>query len=151
MKKIVISPYSRALRNGKNNPKNYPWWGEVVALLKEQGCKVIQVGTKGEGPIPGVDDVLLNLPLKELKELLEECDTWASVDNFFQHFAYLHGKPGVVIFGQGNPLIFGHPQNKNLLKDPKYLREKQFDIWEAIAFNQDAFVDPATVVKALLS
>lgn len=150
MKKIIISPYSRALRNGKNNPKNYPWWNEVVALLKEKGGRVIQVGTKGEKPLEGVETVEFNLPLKELRDMLDECDTWASVDNFFQHLAFLHGKPGVVVFGQSNPLIFGHPQNKNLLKDPKYLREKQFDIWESCQYLNEAFVSPDIVVAALL-
>ena len=63
---IIISPYSRKLRNGKTNPKNFPHWEKLVKLLKEDGHTIIQVGVKGEKELQGVDEVKFNLPLKEL-------------------------------------------------------------------------------------
>ena len=42
------------------------------------------------------------------------------------------------------------PTNKNLLKDRKYLRPLQFDIWEAAKVIDEAFVDAQTVVEAVL-
>jgi len=32
---ILISPYSKKLTNGKVNPKNYPYWKEVIAGINE--------------------------------------------------------------------------------------------------------------------
>lgn len=147
--KILISPYSRALRNGNNNPKNYPYWDVVVSELVALGHEVIQIGVGKEAKIDGVTDTFFNRPLKELKKKLEECDLFIGVDNFFQHFCHLHGKRGIVIFSLSNPKIFGHPENTNLLKNEKYLRPKQFDIWETAEYNLDAYVDPSTVVDAV--
>ncbi len=31
--KIVIFCEAQKLRNGKENPKNYPWWVELISLL----------------------------------------------------------------------------------------------------------------------
>lgn len=42
---IIISPYSKALRNGKTNAKNYPYWKELIELIKEP---IVQVGIDGE-------------------------------------------------------------------------------------------------------
>jgi len=93
MSKVIISPYSRVLRNGKPNPKNYPYWLELIKLLREKNMYVIQVGVKGEDELLGVDETQFSLPLKDLTSLLKECDHWISVDNFFQHMAYAHDKP----------------------------------------------------------
>jgi hypothetical protein len=59
------------------------------------------------------------------------------------------GKPGIVLWGQSDPLIFGHPENNNLLKDRKYLREKQFWWWEQCDYNAEAFVRPEEIIKHL--
>lgn len=150
MLKIVISPYSRKMRNGTINPKDYPHWQAVIDALVLEGAQVTQVGTKDEVLFNGITNFKFGLPLKELSKMIAEYDVWCSVDNFFQHLAHLQKKPGVVIFGQSDPLIFGHSENKNLLKDRKYLREKPFDIWEACPANDDAFVSPDKVVAAIL-
>jgi hypothetical protein len=45
--KIIIHPWSRKLRNGNKNPKDYPYWKELVKeLVKEH--ELIQVGEEGE-------------------------------------------------------------------------------------------------------
>ena len=141
---IIISPYSKFMRNGAKHPKNYPFWVEVLSRIKEP---VIQVGVDGETQI--TQDFRKNLPLSQLSELVKECKTWMSCDSFFQHFCWDLGKPGVVVFGQSDPNIFGHPENINLLKDRSYLREKQFWIWEQAEYNEDAFVSPDVVIEAL--
>jgi ADP-heptose:LPS heptosyltransferase len=137
------------MRNGVANAKNYPWWKEVIAKLREKGCHVTQVGVAGETAFD-VDEVVNGAKLKVLEKMLTECDTWGSVDNFFQHLAHLQRKPGVVVFGRSNPDIFGHSENKNLLKDRSNLREKQFDIWETCIASDDVFVSPDVVVDALM-
>jgi len=134
------------MRNGQKHPKNYPYWQEVLSKIQEP---VIQVGVEGETQL--VPDFRKNLPLSELAVLVKECKTWMSCDSFFQHFCWDLNKPGIVIFSQSDPNIFGHVENINLLKDRKYLREKQFWIWEQAEYNQDAFVDPGIVLLALKS
>ena len=149
MSKIVISPYSRQLRNGKPNPKNYPYWPALVRSLREKGMYVIQVGVQGEKQIDGVDETKFSLPLKDLIALMKECDTWISIDNFFQHLAYANDIPGYVIFGQSDPNIFGHKENINILKDRSYLRPLQFDIWERQEVNNESFVEPEVIIDRI--
>lgn len=148
---ILIFPYARALRNGLNNPKNYPWWPELIEKLQkniEIPGPIIQLGTKEEKQL--VSNFYTDVPLEKLGELVDTCDTWISVDSFGQHFCWDRGKPGIVLWGQSDPLIFGHPENINLLKDRKYLRDKQFWLWEQCNYKEEAFVDTDTVVEAVL-
>ena len=141
---IIISPYSKQMRNGKAHPKNYPWWSDVLARVDED---IIQIGIDGEEPL--TPDFRKNLEFSELAKLAQQCKTWMSCDSFFQHFCWDLKKPGIVLWGQSDPIIFGHPENLNLLKDRKYLRDKQFWLWEQATFNEDAFVKPDVVIKAL--
>lgn len=153
MKTVIISPYSKPLRppqDKQTNPKNYPYWKEVIAALRAQGIRTIQVGAGGEKPI-GADEIKLGLSFSDLKKLLEASSTWASVDNFFNHFATYHKKRGVAIFGRSDPNIFGYSENINLLRDRACLREKQFWMWEQDTFRADVFVGPEIVVNAIQS
>lgn len=141
---IVISPFAKKLNNGKNNPKNYPYWKELISLINEP---IVQVGVTGEEQL--VDQFYQNLSLSELKDLVLQCRTWISVDSFFQHFCWDIGKYGIVIWGQSDPNIFGHPENINLLKDRSYLLEKQFYMWDMITYRHDCFVEPKEIIKHL--
>ena len=141
---ILIAPYSKPLRTGGNNPKNYPYWKELISQIQEE---IIQIGTDEEEQL--VPEFRKNLPLGDLRYLIGECRTWISVDSFFQHLAWDCGKKGIVLWGQSDPNIFGHPENINLLKDRSYLREKQFWWWEQCNYREEAFVKPAEVLKYL--
>jgi len=141
---IIIAPYAQKLRNGQNNPKNYPWWPELISMINEP---IVQVGIEGETQL--VDNFRKNLSIEDLTKLILECRTWISVDSFFQHLAWDISKPGIVLWGQSDPLIFGHPENTNLLKDRKYLREKQFWMWEQCDYNDEAFVKLEEIIKHL--
>lgn len=141
---IVISPYSRPLSNGKNNPKNYPFWEELISMIKEP---IVQIGVEGEKQL--VEDFRKGLPISQLKELLRECRTWISCDSFFQHLGWIEGKKGIVLWSVSDPLIYGHPENINLLKDRKYLAENQFLWWESYDHNKETFVPAREVFKCL--
>lgn len=141
---IIIHPFARKMRNDKPHPKDYPYWKELIEQIDED---IIQVGVEGEEQL--VKDFRKNRTLYELAALVTQCKTWISVDSFFQHFCWDLHKPGIVIFGQSDPNIFGHPENINLLKNRKYLREKQFWLWEQAEFNKDAFVEPKIVIESL--
>lgn len=140
---IVIFPHARGMRNDKKHPKNFPYWAELIQLLEQDGHDIIQVGIEGELQL--VSTFHKNLSLSELGELIKSCDTWIGIDSFGQHFCWDLGKKGIAIFGQSDPLIFGHSENINILKDRKYLREKQFWLWEQAEANDDAFVSAQEV------
>ena len=141
---IIISPYSKALLSGKQNPKNYPYWKELIEMIDEP---IIQVGIEGEKQL--VPDFRKNLPITELRKLIQECRTWISCDSFFQHLGWDEGKKGIVLWGVSDPLIYGHPENINLLEDRKHLAENQFLWWEFVDHRNERFVKPKEVIKYL--
>uniref|UniRef100_A0A6M3IJQ4 Glycosyltransferase n=1 Tax=viral metagenome TaxID=1070528 RepID=A0A6M3IJQ4_9ZZZZ len=152
-KTILLFPFSRPLRSGGFNPKNPPvsYWLEIVKGLKEKGYYIIQMGIDGEVKLEGIDEYKFNLPLKEIEKLMIQSYNWISIDSFAPHLAYLINKPGIVIFSQSDPLIFGHTTNTNLLKDRSYLREgvQQFWWWEQCNYKYDAFIEPSKVLEVI--
>lgn len=139
--KILISPYSAKLRSGQTNPKNYPYWPKLVDLLNRDGYEVVQIGVSSEDRIEGVGEFIQGWPFDKLHQLVNDCAAWISVDNFFPHFAHCERlKPGIVLWGQSDPKIFGYPENNNLLRSREYLRQFQYDWWDAAVYRADAFV-----------
>ena len=128
---IIISPYAKKLHNGKVNPKNYPYWKELIKLIDQP---IIQIGIDGEEQL--VPDFRKNLSLDELGNLVDECKTWVSCDSFFQHFCWDRKKYGIVLWSVSDPNIFGHPENPN-----------QFLWWDFTEYDATKFVLPEEVVK----
>lgn len=149
MKNIIISPYSKPLRNGKENPKNYPYWSEVVTALVADGYSVSQLQFKDEKVVESCKSVINYTSLRVIETLVDTYDFFVSIDNFLPHLAHVRKKYGVVIWGKSDPLLFGYPENTNLLKDRNFLRKRQFDIWEAEEFDPSVFVDSQIVVEAI--
>lgn len=141
---VLISPWSKKLLNGNLSPKcpKTEWWKELISLIE---YPIIQIGVDGEKQL--VDDFRKNLSLSSLKQLVLNCHTWIAVDSFFQHFCWELKKPGIVIFGQSNPKIFGHSENINLLKDEKYLMHNQFLFWDLVSYRDEVFIEPKEVIK----
>lgn len=142
---ILIAPFAKKLRNGGNNPKNFPFWKEVLNGLN--GQKVVQVGIEGEEQLTA--DFRKDIRLSEVAKLVSECTTWVSVDNYLPHLAHHIRKPGIVLFGQSDPEIYGYKENINLLKSRSYLRPDQFLIWEQCEYKTEAFVDPQIVLNSI--
>lgn len=148
--KVCIAPYAARMPNDLPNPKNPPWWAELVAMLNAEGHEVIQLGVKGEPRIDGVGQCIQNFPLDKLINVIRDCDMWISVDSWLPHFcATMRLQSGIVIWAQSNPKIWGYKHNVNLLRDKAYLREYQYAHWWDCPYNADAFVTPATVMDAL--
>jgi ADP-heptose:LPS heptosyltransferase len=141
---IIIAPHAQKLRTGKENPKNYPYWPELIKLINEP---IVQVGVVGEKQL--VEDFRTNLPISELRKLIQECRTWIGVDSFFQHLGWDEGKKGIVLWGPSDPLIFGHPENINLLKNRSHLVPNQFLWWEQTEHQSERFVAPEEVIQYL--
>lgn len=151
MKRVLISPFAQNLRNGAENPKNYPYWDELLALINKEQIKITQIGSSKDKQLPFVNSFLVNEKFLNIKNLIKEHDTWISVDSFIQHLNhYYDKKPGIVIWSQSDPKIFGYDENVNILKHRKYLREKQFWLWEQCQYNKEAYVNPTVVHTALL-
>jgi len=142
---ILIAPYAQKLVNGERNPKNYPFWQEVIAGITEP---IIQVGVEGEQQL--VPDFQKNLKIKDLRALIKECRIWISCDSFLQHLAWDEGKRGIVLWSVSDPLIYGHDENINLLKDRANLAENQFLWWDSVAYDSKKFVEATEVLKHLL-
>jgi ADP-heptose:LPS heptosyltransferase len=142
---IVIQPFSRPLNNGKQNPKNYPYWQELIQFINEP---IVQIGLNSEQQL--TEDFRKNLSISELKSLIHECRTWIGIDSFFQHLCWVEGKQGIVLWSVSDPLIFGHPENINLLKDRNNLAANQFLWWEAIEHNPDNFVKPEEILPHII-
>lgn len=141
---IIIAPYSKALMSGKPNPKNYPFWEQLIPMI---GDDIIQIGIAGEKQL--VPDFRKDLPVQQLRELLRQCDTWISCDSFFQHLGWDEGKRGIVLWSVSDPQIFGHPENVNLLKSRDCLAENQFLWWEFVEHDPSKFVQPKDVARHL--
>ena len=143
---IIIHPYAKALMNGKQNPKNYAYWKELIYLI-DKSIHIVQVGVDGEEQL--VPDFRMNLPISELRQLIKDCHTWIAVDSFFQHLAWSEGKKGIVLWSVSDPIIFGHEENINLLKSREYLAKNQFLWWDLTEYNKEAFTEPKEVIKFL--
>ena len=141
---IIIHPFAKPLRNGKTNPKNYPNWKQLISMINEP---IIQIGVEGEEQL--VYDFRKNLPIPELRKLIQECRIWIGVDSFFQHLAWDEEKSGIVLWSVSDPLIFGHPENTNLLENRDNLSKNQFLWWEATEHNPSYFVKPEIVKNYL--
>lgn len=143
---ILIHPYAKPLLNGKENPKNYPYWDELVQELQKT-MHIVQIGVEGEKQL--VSDFRKNLSILELRHLIDECRTWIGIDSFFQHLAWDCQKPGIVLWSVSDPLIFGHKENVNLLKNRVYLAKNQFLWWDFTEHNSQSFVEPEVVIQYL--
>lgn len=142
---IVISPYAKKLSNGKRNPKDYPYWEKLIGMIDEP---IVQVGIAGETQL--CSDFRQNLPIQDLKKLIKECRIWIGCDSFFQHLAWYEGKRGIVLWSVSDPLIFGHQENINLLKDRSFLAPNQFLWWENYEYDESKFVPPEDVLNYLV-
>jgi len=141
---IIIHPFAKPLRNNKINPKNYPYWKQLISMINEP---IIQIGVEGEEQL--VYDFRKNLPIPELRKLIQECRIWIGVDSFFQHLAWDEEKSGIVLWSVSDPLIFGHPENTNLLENRDNLSKNQFLWWEATEHSPSSFVKPEIVKNYL--
>jgi len=149
MSTIILAPYPAKLFSGSRNPKEYPWWPEVVRQLLILGHRIVQIGVAGEQRIEGVSEFILPR-LDEITDIINNADTWLTVDSFLPHYCHTYNlKSGVVIWSLSDPAIWGHKENINLLKSRTYLRSLQFKDWMSEAYNPDAFVSPEEVVAAV--
>lgn len=147
--KILIHPFSRKLRNGRENPKNYPFWGDLISMLRARGDTITQIGNEQDKRL--VPDFTGVISYDKMEELVKQCDVWIGCDSFLQHLGWFLGKRGIVLWSKSDPWIFGHPENVNLFVSRTKFRNKQFDMWEEEPYDHSAFVAPERVIDAVAS
>lgn len=133
MKTILIARGVRPLRNGKRSAKDYPYWDELITLLKDT-YEVQEIK---------------EMPLDELEVFLKSAASVICCDSFCQHFCWSIGKQAIVLWGKSDPEIFGHPEHINLLKSRANLRLDPFRWWEDVNYDASVFVSPGVIIKAL--
>lgn len=145
---ILFAPFAerQPWLNGSLNPKSYPWAKELAQLLSKED-HVIQVG--GENDEQVCEDFRKNLGFREVGKLIHESRTGVCVDSFLSHYYWYLDRRALVIFSVSDPVIYGHETNLNVLKDRKYLRENQWDLYYANQVNHEAFLSPSEVLTAL--
>ena len=162
---ILLHLEAKPLRTGAVNPKNYPYRQELIEqLIKEYPPRRYfklkeyddYLQTTGHSGVFGeaIIEIDTSIPLKRSIELIQEANKVICIDSYLQHLCWSVGKQAIVLWGQSDPKIFGHKENINLLKDRKYLRKQQHDIWEQTEFNQtvnnpDAFVEPDKIMEVV--
>jgi hypothetical protein len=151
---VLFSPFSQKLRNGNQNPKNFPYWQELITMLRQSGKidEIWQVGVGNEYRFEGTTQKFFDKSLKEVAGLADKASVWLSVENFMPHLCNSYGvkTQGIVIFSKSDPAHYGYPQNINLLKDKKYLRSDQFYIWEQCDYQEEAFVSAKVVYDEIV-
>jgi hypothetical protein len=142
MSDILIAPYSTRLKSGLVNPKSYPYWNKLVDLLVRDGYRITQIGVTGEEKIEGVLRHVLNASFSQIRALVLEHECFITIDSFLPHLVHAEklGKRGIVLFGPSDPLVFGYPENTNLLRGRDYLRPHQFQTWNEIDYDPQRFV-----------
>lgn len=143
---ILFAPFAekQPWLNGFPSPKDYPHARKLAEELRDD---LVQVG--GDQDEQLVPDFRKNLPFEQLGELIKKSKTAICVDSYLQHCYWYHDKPAIVLWGISDPLIFGHSIHMNLLKDRKYLRPNQWDLYYSNQINPEAFVPPEEVIKLL--
>src|ERR1041385_3528364 len=144
---ILYAPFAARAHslNGNPSPKNYPYAKELARLL-EKDHELIQVGGGNDEQV--AKEFRRNPSFDEVCQLIQGSDTGICVDSFLQHAFWFLDRRAIVLFGVSDPLIFGHPENLNLLRDRKFLRPNQFDLYYTNNYKPEAFVSPEDVVSA---
>lgn len=148
-KNLFLSPHAASI--GRQNPKDYPFFAEVLDGL-QNAFHVVQLGREGEEIVPHVNEVCFDLPLGHLvRRLKAEAALVVSVDNAIQHLCWRYKIPCLCIFSKSDPKIFGHKENTNLLKDRKHLSRTQFNVWLSQDVDMDSFIDAPKIVAQILT
>jgi ADP-heptose:LPS heptosyltransferase len=112
---VLIAPYSAKSISGKQSVYK-DWdddrWREVISNIQQQGYKVYQLGTIDETRL-GADEFISD-NITKIISLVKYCYTFIGVDTWIGHAGAALNKPGIVLFGGTDPLLFGHDTNHNI-------------------------------------
>jgi ADP-heptose:LPS heptosyltransferase len=119
---------AKELLSGYKNPvimhiksrtsKNQEWplrnWDELVRSMPE--CSFIQLGWGDEDKVEQAVDLRGKTSFRESFALIKYAKGFVGINSALSHVTNAFDIPGVVLFGPGPPIIWGHPNNINLYK-----------------------------------
>ena len=98
---------------------NHMWpaekWEELVRRMNS--VTFIQIGYHKEARIEGAVDFRGKTSIRQAMALIKYCRSFAGVDSFFGHVTNAFDIPGVILFGDSSPIIWGHANNINISKN----------------------------------
>lgn len=111
---VMTQARTTGLRPTKLLPK--ATWTETVRLLHAGNLAVIQLGTKDDEPIEGVDTDLRGCTtLRQAATILRSAVCHVGVEGGLVHLARAMDVRSVVAFGPTSTAFLGYPQNVNLV------------------------------------
>ena len=109
---VIIHVHSRS---SVNHHWSIEKWNQLVRELPEYSF--IQIGFTDETAIEGAIDLRGKTTLREAFALLKYADSFVGIDSNFSHVTNAFNIPGVVLFGDSSPTIWGHDNNINIYKN----------------------------------
>ena len=98
--------------------KNKEWfienWEELIRQMPSY--TFVQLGLLTDELIAGGVD-MRGLSVRESASIMQASLAYVGVDSFLSHVAVAVATPGVILFGPGSPVIFGHACNINITKN----------------------------------
>lgn len=93
-------------------------WQAIIASLRREGWRVVQVGAANEPPLPGVDlDLRGKTSLSQLGFVLKGAAVHLDTEGGIVHVARAVHKRSIVFFGPTSVTFWGYPQNVNLCSE----------------------------------
>jgi glycosyl transferase family 9 (putative heptosyltransferase) len=111
-----VMRWSHALARRPTKLLPPPIWTEAVRLIQAASLAVIQLGSKDDEPIEGIDvDLRGSTTLREAAVILKRAVCHVGIEGGLVHLARAAGIRSVVAFGPTSVAFLGYQQNINLV------------------------------------
>ncbi|MFA0964341.1 glycosyltransferase family 9 protein [Roseivirga sp. BDSF3-8] len=90
-------------------------WNRLVKEMPDH--TFVQLGLGDEQLVEGAVDLRGKTDVRQAMAIVNACDKFVGVDSFLAHVSSAVHTPGVVLFGDSSPGIFGHANNINISKN----------------------------------
>ncbi len=118
--KRVISKHKNPviLAISSQTSTNQEWdiqkWKELVSRFDDY--TFIQLGVQGEPHVMGSINMLGKTTVRQAVALVKYAKLFVGVDSFLNHATNATATPGVVLFGNSTPVIWGYKSNTNIYR-----------------------------------
>ena len=119
--RTLLAPHTNvvAMHINSYSSTNHLWqmdkWEALVASLPEY--TFIQLGDRKDPPVRGAVDWRGTTTIREAFCVLKHADSFVGVDSVMAHATNAFQLPGVVLYGDSDPVQWGHRNNINVYKD----------------------------------
>lgn len=102
--------------NSTNKNKDWPIskWRELVSKIN--GVDFIQIGKKNDTKIEGCIDMRGKTSLREAFSIVKYSKLIVAVDSVWNHVSNAVDTKGIILWGPGNPVVWGYASNINIYK-----------------------------------